>query len=238
VEKLLQGSSYTISDVKSWLADHDSHPWTATRMLYRERGPTGREPEHLEELFEFVRSYPKFQIRRSRQPWNRAMSIPTSPEHTPAMEEEIEVIGAGNFSTSLLAPDRPFRPPMLRSIPLPEESTIMAGDEAPRQYLSDPRSTEPSEVYDMPTPLPESLLNKLRRVGMGRYLDYYARRDCGMDPNGSGMPAFVREEILVDCNRGVGSGTHEGYNRTSGSAPISGSRKGVYRRSGKAGSKG
>jgi hypothetical protein len=129
------------------------------------------------------------------------MSIPTSPEHTPAMEEEIEVIAAGNFSTHLLAPDRPFRPSTLGSVPLPEELTIMAGGEAPRQYLSDPRSTEPSEVYDMSTP--GSLLNKLCHAGMGRYLDYYARRDCGMDPNGSDMPAFVREEVLVDCTVGL-----------------------------------
>jgi hypothetical protein len=64
VAQLLQGSTYGISDVKTWLCDHDLHHWNKKRMSYVERRPTADGPALTKELTEFVRLYESIGAQR------------------------------------------------------------------------------------------------------------------------------------------------------------------------------
>jgi hypothetical protein len=57
VYKLRYKSSLSPSEVEKWLTDHDTHPWDATLMPCKVRGPAQDDPAEIETIQSFVRIY-------------------------------------------------------------------------------------------------------------------------------------------------------------------------------------
>jgi hypothetical protein len=57
-DRLLVKSSYSPTEVKQWLNDHDKHPWDEASMSYQVRGPTHDKPAEIDTINSFVLPVP------------------------------------------------------------------------------------------------------------------------------------------------------------------------------------
>jgi hypothetical protein len=204
VPALRDQSRYSRADVEKWLADHDSHPWLNTTMLYRERGPRNQEPEHWEELCEFVRPYPGYRVTLRISPKSKRWSVP----HEPTAIADIPIPTLDQPSVEARSPlgpndspplraELPARP-HLRSVPLTVANPSSLADplSASAGGMADP-ATFAGTKYAESEAVPDSLTRKLRLAGLEGCIQHYARRDLLMEYTGSVVP--VREEAIVNC---------------------------------------
>jgi hypothetical protein len=173
VQELLDQSPYRSAEVAAWLYDHDAHPWEATRMRYRIRGPSPGLPEESEEIVQFARQYhPKSGTPVGPVP---PCLTPPSPELPPelhamsdAADDLKEVISSGRAHRA--EKDRLHRLP-----PIPRTGFVCSVSSQPRiKPTSGTAAGGPPISFDPPSGasmgdtrsagLPGTMLHRLERA--------------------------------------------------------------------------
>jgi hypothetical protein len=187
VSALRDQSRYSRPDVETWLADYDAHHLVKNTMLYRERGPRNQEPEHWEELCEFVRPYPGYRVALRVSPKSKRWStlhesIALADLRSGADQPSVEARSPLGPNGSSIPLEELLARPHFLSIPLPviTPSSVMGPLSASAGGMVDPAPSEGTKCANTEA-VSASLTLKLRLAGLENCIKYYARRDLLME---------------------------------------------------------